>query len=299
MSVADPQPAARAAGPLAAPDRTPAREGMSLSAAAFYHTIRTIAATYFMLFHRPRVFHKGRVPARGPFLIAANHQSFLDPPLIGCWISWRYMSYVARGGLFRNPAFARFISAVNALPIREDGKGDAAAIKEVLRRLASGGGVVIFPEGSRSETGAMEEFKRGVAVLVKRAACPVVPAAVEGCFDAWPRGRRFPRLWGAPVAVMYGRPIPHAELMREGPDAALARLAREIEHMRLQLRAILREESHGSYPAPGPGDVMALAPFPPPGPSNAVTGPPVPHAPTVGPLSENPFHVPADRAGQR
>lgn len=235
---------------------------MSLLAAAFYQTIRTIAATYFIMFHRPRVFYKGRVPATGPFLIAANHQSFLDPPLIGCWITWRYMSYVARGGLFRNPAFARFIASINALPIREDGKGDAAAIKEVLRRLAAGGGVVIFPEGSRTADGATQEFKRGVAVLVKRASCPVVPAAVEGCFDAWPRGRRFPRLWGAPVAVMYGHPIPHAELMRDGPDAALARLAREIDTMRLELRAILREDSRGAYPAPGPGDAPTVATAP-------------------------------------
>jgi len=83
---------------------------------------------------------------------------------------------------------------------------------------------------------------------------PVQPAAVEGCFDAWPRSRKFPRLFGQRVAVAYGTPIPFAELRALGPDAGLGRLAIEVDALRLDLRSRLRQATHGRLPAPGPGD---------------------------------------------
>ena len=111
----------------------------------------------------------------------------------------------------------------------------------------------------------MHEFKRGVAVVVKRAKCPVQPVAVEGCFDAWPRGRNFPKLRGIRIAVAFGAPIPHEDLMRDGPDTALERLAREVDRLRLELRAELRRVTKGRYPPPGLGDgPIAPAPAAPP-----------------------------------
>jgi 1-acyl-sn-glycerol-3-phosphate acyltransferase len=106
----------------------------------------------------------------------------------------------------------------------------------------------------------VDEFKRGAAVLVKRSQCPVVPVAIEGCFDTWPRTRRHPRLLGRRVAVMYGRAIPHDELMAEGPDAALVRLRREVDEMRRQLRGEMRRATGGAYPPPNAGDEPISAP---------------------------------------
>lgn len=231
--------------------------GASLGAIAFYEAVRTTAMLVLTGVFRARVFHRQRVPAVGPCLIAANHQSFLDPPLVGGMIMQRQTSFVARQGLFTFKPFAMVITALNSIPINDE-EGDLGSIKTILKRLEGGHSVVIFPEGSRCSDGALQPFKRGVALLVRRSKCPVVPAAVEGCFDAWPHFKPFPKVFGQRIAVMYGEPIPHDELMKDGADAALARLSREIEAMRMELRARLREDSGGSFPRPGPGDVAAV-----------------------------------------
>ncbi len=188
-----------------------------------------------VLLYRLQVRNHGVVPARGPVLIAANHQSFLDPTAIGCRVTQRQLDFVARAGLFGAKRSGGFLAFLNSIPVAEEGP-DAKAIKEIIRRLRMGRCVMIFPEGSRSPTGEIEPFKRGVALLVKRAECPVVPAAIDGAFEAWPRGRR-PRVWRAPkIRVLYGDPIPYEELMAGGADAALARVEREVRALHARLR---------------------------------------------------------------
>jgi 1-acyl-sn-glycerol-3-phosphate acyltransferase len=183
-----------------------------------------------------RVRNAASVPAEGPVLIAANHQSFLDPPAIGCAVTQRQLDFVARGGLFENRHFGWFISFLNSIPVAEEGP-DAAAIREILRRLEMGRCVMIFPEGSRTPDGEVHEFKRGVALLVKRAKCPVVPAAIDGAFEAWPRTRKRPRVIGAPrVRAIYGEAI-YDELMKDGADAGLARIEREVRALHGVLKA--------------------------------------------------------------
>ncbi len=230
----------------------PVKPALARDARPLYRICRRAALLIYEHIYRVEAFGSEHVPGRGPLLIASNHQSYIDPPLVGGMVPWE-MHFVARSGLFSFKPFAWLISRLNSIPIREDA-GDLGAIKELLKRLAEGKSIVIFPEGSRCDDGAMGEFKRGVALLVKRAKCPVVPAAVEGCFDAWPRGGP-PRLLGKRIAVKYGRPIPNDELMKDGADAALERLAREIDGMRMELRAHMRSKTRGRYPAPGPGDL--------------------------------------------
>lgn len=229
------------------------RPGTSLGNLLVYEGMRRLLAMTVRVLYRPVVQELARVPLTGPVLLAANHQSFLDPPVIGFAVTRRHMDYVARAGLFASPVFGGLIRALNSIPISEEG-ADAAAIREILRRLEAGRAVLIFPEGSRTTDGAMHDFKRGVAVLVRRSSCPVMPVAIEGVFDAWPRSARWPRVFGCRVAVRYGVPIPHDELLRDGPDAALDRLKREIDAMRLELRAELRRRTSGRFPPPGPGD---------------------------------------------
>lgn len=243
--------------PQQSPAHAPITPASTLGKRMFYGFFRRLAQLVLRVGFGAQAFHRDRVPATGALLIASNHQSFLDPPLVGSFVNCRQLAFVARIGLFKSRFFGWFIASLNALPIREDGGNDNAAIKAVLTLLAAGQAVVIFPEGSRTQTGATNEFKRGVAVLVKRARCPVVPAAIEGVFDAWPIKAKRPRPFTSPVMVMYGHPIPYDELMKDGPEAAMIRLAREVETMRLELRAKIRERTGGKYPAPGPGDVPA------------------------------------------
>lgn len=210
--------------------------GASLGQMLFFDFGRITCRLVLSLFFGLRTRHQERVPARGPLLIAANHESYLDPPAIGCAITQRHMTFVARAGLFKFKPFAWLITNVNSVPLREN-EGDAAAIREIIRRLEMGRAVMIFPEGGRTPDGELHEFKRGVAVLVKRAKCPVVPAAICGAYEAWPRHRPWPLPFVRPVRVIYGQPIPYDELMKDGPDAALERIRAEVARLRTELRS--------------------------------------------------------------
>lgn len=229
MKPGTPTPPAPPASPAAPPD-SPARR-------AFYLVVRAVARLFFRLVYRARWEGVEHVPVRGAAIIAANHESHLDPPLIGSGPR-RPMCFVARVGLFSFKPLGWFIAALNAVPIRQ-GEPDTAAIRAVLASLHAGRTVLIFPEGSRTHDGRTQPFARGITVLLKRAECPVVPAAIAGCFEAWPRSRRFPRLFGRRVAVVFGPPIPHAQLMKDGPDAALEIIRSRIEALREQARARL------------------------------------------------------------
>lgn len=162
----------------------------------------------------------------GPVLVVANHQSYLDPPLVGCAMPQRQFDFLARAGLFDVKWLKPLITVLHSVPIKENGS-DPASIKEILRRLEAGRVVLVFPEGSRTMTGEMGEFKRGVALLLKRAKCPVLPVGISGAYDAWPRGGK-PRPFSRRVIVQVGEPIGYEELMADGPDGALARLRDEV-----------------------------------------------------------------------
>jgi len=225
--------------------------GRALRSVLYAVIVRSVRLGLTLVF-RTRVFGANHVPATGPVLLVSNHQSNLDPPAISSSITRRQLWFVAKEELFRKKLSAWLIGSLNSIPLKL-GESDARAIKQVVHRLKQGGAVLIFPEGSRTTDGRVHPFKRGVLVLVKRARCPVVPVAIEGPFDIWPKGGKM-RLSSARIAVRFGEPIPAEELMRDGPDAALARMAREIETMRLGLRRVLRRHTKGRYPPPGPGD---------------------------------------------
>lgn len=242
----------------APPRPDPTRRRPTAAQRAFYWFIWSLTLVLMTLIYRVRRFGMRNIPATGPVLLASNHQSHLDPPLCAIANPWRPTHFLARAGLFKNPFFAWFITALNSVPIKEE-SGDLAAIREILARLEERVPVLLFPEGSRTPDGEMHEFKRGIALLLKRAKCPVVPMAVEGCYHAFPRSTSFPKLWGARIAVIAGRPIDPDDLLRDGPDAALKRLEREVETLRLELRSKMRAGTAGRLPPKGPGDAPRVA----------------------------------------
>lgn len=227
--------------------------GQPLAQVLFYRIIWAIVLALFTLIYRARFIGTERVPRSGGLLIVANHQSHLDPPLLAVSLMHRHTAAIAREGLFKNPLFGLFLRGLGAMPIKEN-EGDAGAIRRAIEQLKRGRVVVIFPEGSRSPDGALKEFKRGTWLLLARSGATVLPAAVEGCFDAWPRKRTLPSLLGHRVCVSFGVPIEFSALKAEGADAGLVHLAREIETLRLDLRARMRRATQGALPRPGPGD---------------------------------------------
>ena len=212
--------------------------------------VRNIVRLAMWVLYHQRCIGREHVPREGPVIYAANHQSHFDPCIVGCLVG--PLSALARSGLFRFKPFAWVIRQLGAIPLRQ-GTGDAAALRAAIAELKSGGRMMIYPEGSRTSDGAIGPFRPGMMLLVKRSGATVVPVALEGAYDVWPSTRRFPRLRGR-ILTMAGPGIPAAELLAVKPDEALARLRREIDSMRLKLRAELRDATAGRYPAPSAGD---------------------------------------------
>jgi len=219
----------------------------------FYRVCRLIVLAIFKVFYRVRFHSRENVPRTGGLLVIANHQSHLDPPLVGLALNNRNMAAIARAGLFRVPVLGLLLRLWGCIAIKEE-EGDAGAMRKAIEQLKAGRVVVIFPEGTRSPDGALQAFKRGVWVLMMRSGVPVIPAAVEGCFDAWPRDRKYPRVFGQRIAFAFGRAIPFADLKAMGSEAGLDRLATEVETLRMDLRRRMREATKGRLPRPGAGD---------------------------------------------
>ena len=175
--------------------------------------------SWLKLSYRLRRIHRDRVPPTGAILVISNHQSFLDPMVNGVTVWDRQFTALARDSLFKGP-FGWVIRSVSARPIRREG-GDLEAMKAALAELEAGRVVIIYPEGTRSPDGNMLEFKRGVLLLLKRVKPTVLPMGVDGTFDAWPRGRKLPRLFGNVVCVC-GEPISGEELAKLDSAEALA-----------------------------------------------------------------------------
>lgn len=168
-------------------------------------------------------------------LIASNHESFFDPVLVGMGLG-RPISYLARRSLFGVPLFGWLLRAVGAHPISR-GAVDSRALKSVLKLLRAGEGLLMFPEGTRTRDGRLGPFRTGVAAIAVRTGVPVLPAAVAGAFECWPRTRKLPRAGRA--AVAYGRPIEPAGM---SPEELTARLRAEVGRLQASLRAYLRGE---------------------------------------------------------
>jgi len=131
------------------------------------------------------------LPKEGGLIVLSSHQTFLDPLLLGLATD-RRLSSLARSSLYRFKPFAAVITALDAVPIDRESSA-IKAMKVVIARLKRGAAVTIFPEGSRTEDGQLGEFKSGFALIAKRASVPIVPVAIVGGFECWPRTRLLPR----------------------------------------------------------------------------------------------------------
>ncbi len=182
-----------------------------------------------------KVYGMQHIPASGGVLIVSNHQSYLDPIALGAHLR-RPMSFLARSTLFDHRFFGWLISNLNAFPVRQ-GEGDVGAVKETIRRLQEGHVLNIFPEGSRSEDGEIGPMQSGIALIVRRAGVPVVPAVIDGSFAAWPKGAKMPRRY--PIRVRYG---PAIDMSGMKGSEIVARIDSTLRRMFDELRAMPVED---------------------------------------------------------
>ncbi len=212
-----------------------------------------ITLTWFRMVYRLQRFHGDRVPETGGVIYLVNHQSHYDPVVGGLSVWHRPFRSIARASLFDFKPFGFLIHSYGAVPIQR-GRGDKGAIVAAVDVLKKGSCVLLFPEGGRTQDGAIHQFQRGFLLLVKRSGAPVLPIAIEGAHDIWPRGQALPRLRGR-LAVMVAEPVPAQELLDVPANEAMQRLHNTIDTMRLDLRSRLRRQTGGRFPHPGPGDL--------------------------------------------
>lgn len=173
------------------------------------------------------------VPATGGGLVLSNHQSNLDPIIIGLACD-RRLNYVARKTLFRFAPLRWLINSLDAIPIDRDGSG-LGGLKETLKRLKRGEMVLLFPEGTRTPNGEVQAMKPGFCAIARRAAVPLVPVALDGAYESWPRQRKFPRR--AVIHVCYGTPILPEEILGWTDEQLVAEVERRIRQCHAQARA--------------------------------------------------------------
>ncbi len=169
-----------------------------------FWVVRLPVQAIFWLFFGFRAHGIRNVPTRGGGILASNHASFLDPLALGAGL-FRRVGFVARTTLFKNPLFGALISSVGTMGI-DRGGADVGTIRKIAGLLKSGRLLVMFPEGTRSRDGEVARCKAGVAVTARAGGVPIIPVAIYGTFEAWPRHRLLPRLF-RPVRVMFGEPV--------------------------------------------------------------------------------------------
>ena len=206
-----------------------------------------------MVLYRLRRTERSRVPRKGPLIFVANHQSFLDVPAVGMTVWDRPVLFLTRKSLFANKFLAFGMKIFGVIPISGKG-GDRQTMRISLDELKGGGCVLLYPEGGRSVDGRLGPFMRGALMLAKKSKAPIQLVAVEGAADVWPRVRKKPYLRGR-IMTRVGRIIEWSELESMDRDEAMDMIRRELEVMRLELRAELRQRSRGRYPRPGPADI--------------------------------------------
>lgn len=166
----------------------------------FYVLLRIFLRAFFKIFFRARIVDASNVPLEGKIILAANHVSNWDPPVLATFLD-RRVFYMAKEELFANKIFAAAITNLGAFPVKR-GTADRNAIKRALALLKDGQCLGVFPEGTRSRTGELGKAEAGVALIAAMSKAPVVPAAIINTNKMFSSEKFFPRL-----TVVYGRPM--------------------------------------------------------------------------------------------
>ncbi|MES2694848.1 MAG: lysophospholipid acyltransferase family protein [Verrucomicrobiota bacterium] len=170
-----------------------------------YGLCHYVLRVMFDMFFRGEVVGLENLPKHGGFLVAANHASHLDPPMIGCQMS-RQIAYFARKTLWRGGISSWWLDSVGTIPVDRDGGQDVSAIKRVLKAIKEERGLILFPEGTRSPDGNLQAAKPGIGFIACKTQVPVVPVRIFGSFEAFGKGRKLKP--GTPVTIVFGKPIP-------------------------------------------------------------------------------------------
>jgi 1-acyl-sn-glycerol-3-phosphate acyltransferase len=173
------------------------------------------------------------VPQTGPFILAVNHQSVLDPILAGIALK-NQLCFMARDTLFKSRIFGPLLKSVKAIPVRR-GQADLASIKAIIARLKDGDAVCLFPEATRTTDGRIASFKGGFSLLCRRGNAPLVPVLIDGAFECWPKHRKLFKI-RSKITVTYGQLIPVEKITGMEDEDFAAMLTNTMRQMQSETR---------------------------------------------------------------
>jgi 1-acyl-sn-glycerol-3-phosphate acyltransferase len=181
-----------------------------------YLLLRFISFVLLKVFFRMEVVGKANIPGKGGFILASNHVSYMDPVAVGVACP-RKLNYMARHDLFSKRGFAWLLTHLHVFPVKRD-SADLSAIKEAMRRVQAGEGLLLFPEGGRTTEDEARDPQPGIGFLTAKLEVPVIPVSIKGSDKALPKGVRFPRF--TKVRVRFGQQVtlekkmPYEEIAR-------------------------------------------------------------------------------------
>ena len=187
------------------------------------------------------------LPREGPLIIAANHASNLDVPVIGAWLIprlGRRIHWLGKKELFEWPIVG-WVAANSGVHPVDRGAADVEAFRLAQRILDEGHVLFVFPEGTRSPDGALQEARDGIALLALRTGAPVLPVGIAGSDGVWPKGQRLPHPGGR-VTVRVGQAFRPADELPPGIDRSAAKRLTTTIIMR-RIAGLLPARQRGVY----------------------------------------------------
>jgi 1-acyl-sn-glycerol-3-phosphate acyltransferase len=194
-----------------------------------WFTFRVLFKAYF----RWQIYNVEHVPLEGGVIIASNHASYVDPPLIGTAL-WRHVNFLAREDLFSIPVVGWLLRDWEVVPVDRDG-GGAVGLRAILDRLLAGRGIVLFPEGTRTRDGKLQPVRSGIGLTVIKSTAPVVPVRIFGSYEAYGRHRLLPRPYH--IALKFGQPMRFEQLRSEAKVCTKPRLKQIYQQVANEIMA--------------------------------------------------------------
>jgi 1-acyl-sn-glycerol-3-phosphate acyltransferase len=169
-----------------------------------YNILRFLSWIILKVFFHLEVFGRENIPKKGGFILASNHTSYLDPIAVGV-ASPRKLSYMARSDLFKDRLFGWLLTNINVFPVERE-SADLSALKEAMKRVKRGNGLLLFTEGTRQTENFLTRAYAGIGFLAVKLDVPVVPVFVKGTLQAWPKHAK--SIKRSKISVYFGSQIP-------------------------------------------------------------------------------------------
>jgi 1-acyl-sn-glycerol-3-phosphate acyltransferase len=207
--------------------------------------MRKLTQTY--LFGLFKVVDADNVPRRGPLIVCPNHSATLDPPLVPAFLPRGDSWSMAKSEYFKGGFIAWVFGQYHAFPVVRH-TADRVALRRSFDILKAGHALIVYPEGTRIESGLLAEPEPGAGFIAQQAGCPVVPVGLTGTRECLPKGARWPRR--TPVSITFGKPF---IVRSKRPDGTKVTRQDAADAIMLEIAQLLPEYQRGAFK-----DVAAL-----------------------------------------